>query len=315
MHKLWVLVSGLGLAPAFAAESPPPMLTGEVYSRQAQQVIVPLTNNWQSRISKLAPEGSQVQAGEVVVEFDGTEVARQLEQQRETARTEQARTERDIARLDKELVQARFALDQARVALELATLKAEIPEGMIGAIEHAENQLGFEQATNALENAQRGYDDKSKLLAERTEGAGMDAHKLQLQEKWWAQMLDSFTVRASQSGFVIYDNHPWTRAKFQEGDNVQTSFLIAQVADTSDLAIRVWINGVDRPRVATGDAVLVRMDALPGQQFEGRIEAVSESGSRRQDWGWADYFEAIVVLDKDATDKLMPGMSALVEVL
>jgi multidrug resistance efflux pump len=294
---------------------PPPMLTGEVLSRQAQQINVPQTNNWQSRITKLVPEGAHVEAGEVVVEFDGTEAARQLEQQRETARTEQARTERDIAQLEKELAQASFQLEQARVTLELATLKAEIPAGMIGAIEHAENQLALEQSTKALENARAQHEDKRKLLAERTEGAALDLRKLELQERWWAQMLDSFMVRAEQSGYVIYSNHPWTRAKFQEGDNVQTSFHVAQVADTSDLAIRVWINGVDRPRLDAGDRVSVRLDALPGREFAGHIEDLSESGSKRQEWGWADYFEAVVALDEDASDVLLPGMSALVEVL
>jgi multidrug resistance efflux pump len=128
-------------------------------------------------------------------------------------------------------------------------------------------------------------------------------------------MLDSFMVRAEQSGYVIYSNHPWTRAKFQEGDNVQTSFHVAQVADTSDLAIRVWINGVDRPRLDAGDRVSVRLDALPGREFAGHIEDLSESGSKRQEWGWADYFAAVVALDEDASDVLLPGMSALVEVL
>jgi len=315
MFKALPLVTLLLAGKAIADDAPPLMLTGEVFSRQAQQVIVPLTNNWQSRISKLAPEGSHVEAGEVVVEFDGTEAARQLEQQRETARTEQARTERDIARLEKELAQAAFHLEEARVTLELATLKADIPEGVIGAIEYAENQLAFEQATKALENATQEHEDKRKSLAERREGAALDEHKLELQERWWAQMLDSFTVRAEQSGYVIYGNHPWTRAKFQEGDNVQTSFLIAQVADTSDLAVKVWINGVDRPRIETGDPVSIRLDALPKRLFEGRIESVSESGSKRQEWGWADYFEAVVVLDDSASEALLPGMSALVEVL
>lgn len=291
------------------------MLTGEVFSRQAQEVIVPLTSNWQARIDKLAPEGSHVNAGDVIVEFDGTTAQQQLEQQRETGRTEQARTERDIARLEKELAQARFQLKQADVTLELATLKAEVPAGVIGAIEFEENQLAFEQSSNGLENARKQYDDKQKELRERVEQAAMDARKLKIQENWWAQMLGSFTVRAEQSGYVIYGNHPWTRAKFEEGDNVQTSFRIAQVADTSDLAIKVWINGVDRPRVEAGDDVAVRFDALPGREFSGRIESLSDSGSRRQEWGWGDYFEGVVVLEQDVSGELLPGMSALVEVL
>lgn len=291
------------------------MLSGEVFSLQAQEVIVPLTTNWQSRISRLVPEGSYVEVGQLVVEFDGTEAARQLEQQRETTRTEQARTERDVARLEKERAQAEYGVKIAVIDLELAKLKADIPEGVIGGIEYAENQLAFEEATNALENARQQRDDKLKSLRERQQQSALDERKLEVQEGWWAQMLESFTIEAGQSGYVIYGNHPWTRAKFQEGDNVRTSFRIAQVADTKDLAVKVWVNGVDRPHIEAGDAVRVHFDALPGQVFDGEIAELSDSGSQRQEWGKADYYEGVVSLAGDRGNDLLPGMSALVEVM
>jgi multidrug resistance efflux pump len=311
---LGLLLAALG-GPLQAGQSPPLMLTGEVFSLQAQELIVPLTSNWSSRISKLVPEGSFVEPGDVVVEFDGTEAARQLEQQREAARTAQAVTERDLARLEKELIQAGFQLDQARVDLELATIKAEVPQGMIGAIEYEENQLALEQATKALENATKGHEDRRKLFAERQTQARLDAEKVALQEQWWAQMLESMVIRAEQPGFIIYGNHPWTRAKFQDGDTVQTSFKVAQVANTEAMAVRVWINGVDRPAVNNGDRVQVMLDALAGRTFAGHIEQLSESGANRPEWGDADYFEAVVVLDESGSGALLPGMSALVEVL
>lgn len=308
MLTLWPLA-------LYAQEVPPPLLTGEVFSLQAQEVIVPLTTNWQSRISTLVPEGSYVSAGDTVVEFDGTEAARQLEQQRETARTERARTERDIARLQKEVAQAEFGHQQALVALELATLKADIPRGVIGAIEHAENQLAFEQASKTLENAIKQRDDKRGLLQERQRQADLDVDKVALQERWWQQMLESFVIRAEQPGFVIYGNHPWTRAKFQEGDTVQTSFRVAQVANTRQMAVRIWVNGVDRPSISSGDRVKVMLDALSGKAFAGSIEQLSDSGAQRREWGKADYFEGVVQLDNAPEDTLLPGMSALVEVL
>ncbi len=199
--------------------------------------------------------------------------------------------------------------------LELSRLQAEVPEDLMGAIEYAENQLAYEEAVNGLEDARKQFDDRQKSLAERKRQTALDADKLAAQERWWAQMLESFTIEAAQTGYVIYMNHPWTRAKFQEGDTVQTSFRVAQVADTSDLAVRVWVNGVDRPRVADGDAVTVRLDAIRDRSFSGRLTDISESGSKRQEWGDADYFEAVVLLEDAADAGLLPGMSALVEVL
>jgi multidrug resistance efflux pump len=308
-----LLSLGMMLTQAAQAEQPPLLLTGEVYSRQAQEIIVPLTTNWRARISHMVPEGQYVKAGDVVVEFDGTEAARAMEQQAEKARTDQARTERDVARLQKELVQAQYGLKRAEISLDLANMKAEIPESLLGAIEYADNQLAKEEAIKAAEDARKELADKQKSLADRLQEAQLDDQKNTLQEDWWTEMLDSFTVTAIQDGYVIYGNHPWTRAKYQEGDTVRTSFRIAQVANTRDLAIKVWINSVDRPRVKPGEKVRVVLDALPEKEFQGEIETVFDSGSKRQEWGDAVYFEGIVVFRGDQPDGLLPGMSVLVE--
>ncbi len=305
------LVLTAGLSSALAADSY--LLTGEVYSRKAQDIIVPLTSNWQARISLMAAEGSYVEQGQIVVEFDGTDAAQQLEAQREAARTERARTERDLAKVEKELVQAQFQLKQAKASLDLANMKAEIPSGLIGGLEYAENQLAKEQALKALANAEKQLEDKVKDRASQYQQAEMDLRKTEIGEQWWAEMLESFKVRARQPGYVVYGNHPWTRDKFQEGDNVQTSFQIAQVADTSDLAIKVWINGVDKPHVKGGTAVNIIMDALPDLQFEGVLKSVSDSGAKRLEWGNAIYYEGIVELLPGTQTQFMPGMSALVE--
>ncbi len=298
---------------ALTAQNNDMLFTGEVFSQRAQEIFVPLTNNWQARISMMLPEGTRVQSGDVVVEFDGSEVARQLEQQVETQRTEQARTERDIAKLEKELIEAEFRLKQAAVSLELATLKADLPEGLIGGIEYAENILDKEKAIKAVENAEEQLKDKLKGVSDREQQAALDKEKGENQYELWQQMLESFVVHAEQPGFIIYGKHPWNRTKFQEGDTVQTSFKVAQIADTSELAIRVWINSIDRPRIKTGIAVSIRLDALPGLPLEGRLTSISDSGSKRAEWGKALYYEGVVLFESDSLPQLLPGMSALVE--
>ncbi|NIP17400.1 MAG: HlyD family efflux transporter periplasmic adaptor subunit [Xanthomonadales bacterium] len=306
-------LSVLLFSAALPAEESTPLLTGQVFSRKAQDIIVPLTSNWQSRIDVLAPEGSYVETGQLVVEFDGTEAARQLEQQRESQRTARAVAERDLARLEKELAQAEYQLEQSRVTLSLATMRADIPEGLIGSLEYSENQLARETSVKNLEDAEKNLEDKREALAERRTQAEMDMRKVELQEAWWEQMAESFVIRAQQPGYVIHQNHPHTRAKFQEGDSVRTSYRIAQVADTSDLAIKVWINSVDKPRIELGTAVRVTLDALPDRVLPGRLESILDSGSKRGEWGDAVYFEGVVVLDELPENLLMPGMSALVE--
>jgi len=302
------------LCPAAAlAQNQDLLFTGEVFSQQAQEIFVPLTNNWQARISMMLPEGTRVKSGDVVVEFDGSEAARQLEQQLEGQRTEQAKTERDIAKLEKELTVSEFQLKQAQVALELASLRADIPAGLIGGLEFAENQLTKEKAIKSVEDATEQLKGKRISLDERDQQAILDKQIGENQFELWNQMLTSFTIRAVQPGFVIYGKHPWNRTKFQEGDTVRTSFRVAQIADTSELAIRVWINSIDRPRVEAGTKVDIMLDALPQLSLAGRLETISDSGARRMEWGGALYYEAVVLFESAHVPDLLPGMSALVE--
>jgi len=155
--------------------------------------------------------------------------------------------------------------------------------------------------------------DKQQGLRERVRQAELDKQKGENQYGFWSQMLESFVIRANQPGFIIYGKHPWNRTKFQEGDAVQTSFRVAQIADTSALAIHIWINSVDRPRIRAGVPVNIILDALPGLELAGRLESISDSGTKRPEWGKALYYEGVVRFDSAGIPQLLPGMSALVE--
>ena len=308
----WLLVIW-ALPPGAMAQAQDLLFTGEVFSQRAQEILVPLTDDWQARISKMKPEGSKVEVGDVAVEFDGAVVARQLEQQEETQRTERAKTERDLAKLDEELLTASYALKQAEVTLELASLRADIPEGLIGSLDYSENQLAREKAIKAVQDTTEQLKDKRQSLKDRQRQAELDEKKATSQIELWNEMLTSFVIKATQPGYIIYSRHPWTRSKFEEGDTVRTSFRVVQIADTSDLAVKIWINSIDRPRVKVGSAVNIMLDALPEAQISGRLQRISGSGEKRGEWGNGLYYEAIVVFDQKPDADLLPGMSALVE--
>jgi multidrug resistance efflux pump len=245
------------------------------------------------------------------VQFDGTEIQRELEQNLEQRRSQEAVTDRDLAKLAKELTQARFAVAQAQVAMELAAMKAEVPKGPIGALEYADNQLANEKAIKALENAEKNLAGKVQNLDARQQQAELDRRKADITEAWWQEMLERMTVLATQRGFVIHGRNNWTRAKFQEGDSARVNWKVAEVADTSDLAIRVWVNGVDRPHIEVGVPVTITLDALPEETRSGRLETISDSAG--DEWGKSIYFMGTVGFDAERIPGLLPGMSALVE--
>ena len=309
------LVLCLGLCLSFssdlAARDYLPLLYGEVFSRTAQKIFAPHSQRNRLNISTLVAEGREVQPGDVVVQFDGTEIQRELEQHLEQRRSQEALTDRDLAKLAKELTQARFAVAQAQVALELAAMKAEIPKGPIGTLEYADNQLANEKAIKALENAQKQLAGKVQNLDARQQQAELDRRKADITEAWWQEMLDRMTVLATQEGFVFHGKQRRTQLKFREGDTARTNSMVAEVADTSDLAIRVWVNGVDHPHINAGVPVTITLDALPEETLPGRLETISDSAG--DEWGKSVFFLGTVGFDAEQIPGLLPGMSALVE--
>ena len=61
--KICALILG-GLLPAISLAQP--LLTGEVYSLKAQDIVVPLTTDWKASISMMVEEGQQVHQGQIV---------------------------------------------------------------------------------------------------------------------------------------------------------------------------------------------------------------------------------------------------------
>ena len=54
-----LLMAGMLVPCGSQAQDQDLLFTGRVFSQQAQEIFVPLTNNWQARISMMLPEGTR----------------------------------------------------------------------------------------------------------------------------------------------------------------------------------------------------------------------------------------------------------------
>ena len=301
------------LALLTLAASPDLLVTGQVESRDSQFIVTPLTNNFRAQISYMADEGSKVAPGEVVVRFDGTEAESQLRAAQDTLDQVRSTGERDLVQIRIEIADAKASFARAQVEEDVARSEAEVPAQFIGELEHAENQLALERAVNASEKAAKDLADVERKLIERQRTLELDLARNEEKIERWKRMLQSFEITAEQSGFVLYDSHPWLRNKFSTGDSVQTGWTVATVADDSALEVVAWINEVDAPHLQSGASVEVTFDAAPETTVIGTLKDISPAPEDKPDWGEASYHRARVELDSPASN-LLPGMSALVEI-
>ena len=87
--------------------------------------------------------------------------------------------------------------------------------------------------------------------------------------------------------------------------------VLMKLADLSRMIVKAKINEVNIPRVAVNQDVNIRLDALPGQEFKGRVTAIAAQGVKEENI--VTYDVTIAIVDSDSA--LKPMLTANVDIV
>lgn len=226
----------------------------------------------------LAPSGSTVHAGQIVVRFDpsklqsdihGKKVA--LDQAQATLDQAQAKA-RDTAGQDElDLAQDNYDAEKARLEASKQTIVSPM-DGEKSRIDLslAAEKVRLEQATVALhrESDKAIIASKARLRDEAKRDLDRTEARLVLMEL--KSPLDGVIE------FLTNQTQGWTNAQpFKVGDKVNAGLPIAEIPDLSTLRMESKVDEADRGRINTGDQVRIHVDAFPERAFSGTLEKVS----------------------------------------
>lgn len=226
-------------------------------------------------------EGDRIEAGEPFLE---------LEKEAFLALRDGTAAQLEIQR--SRLRQAQVALDDAALKLErmrrLSGEKIAAPEQLEAA------ELQHKSALQSLEQARQGV-----MQAEA------DAVKAR-------DDLAKTTIYAPLAGRVIALNA-------EEGEVVVSGTMnnpgsvIGTIADLSEILVKVDVDETEIVHVRPGQPATVHVDALPDQEYAGRVEKIGSSGYSRPQQPDVTFFKVEILLERP-DEALRPGMSARAEV-
>ena len=294
-------------------------LRGEVRAVRSVVLVAP-SGSGDLQILSLAPNGSMVKKGDVVVQFDTTTQQRTYEQRSSELRQAEAEIERARAQAriqeeqnQTELMKARYDVERAR----LETSKQEI----LSTIEGEKNKLSLSNAEQKL------LEVDQKLSSDRT---GVDADIESRKQKRDKELYDArqtatriagMTLRAQSDGMVTL--MPNFRAggmfggnapEFRAGDRAWSGAAIAELPDLSAVRVSSRVDETDRGRLKAGQQASIRVDALPDRDFKAEVEDISAL-AKPDFTGWPPTKNFDVWLRLAETDaRLRPGMSAVARV-
>ena len=282
---------------------------GELKALKSRSVSRPRMRWSRSQIVRMAPEGSTVEEGGFLIQFDTSESARRVEEKRNellNAKTELERQQATIAsrtaELESQLRTQDYSYQQAKIRFEQMKYEAEI--------RRREQELELKKAELALRQARDKIEAQKVIDEANLRKAELKVKQAELELQKAEEELASQTIRAPIAGLVVYKEiwGPSGRAKVKVGDTPWPGMELIEIPDLSVMQVKTKVNEVDINRVAVGQQVIIQVDALQGETFYGKVVQVATLAKRERDSN-VKTFDVDVTID-GSDERLRPGMTA-----
>ena len=291
---------------------------GELHARRSTMIVAPSVSGT-LRIIRLAPTGSHVHSGDVVVEFDPSEQEYNLQENRydlDEASQEIGKAKADAAvqaaKDEVELLKAKFDVRRA----ELEVSKNEL----VSAIDAKKNLLALEEARRHLAQLEQDIKSHSASNQAALDVAQEKERKARLLIAQAQSNIQSMSVKSTLEGVVSLKENERASGgfyysgmklpEFREGDQVGSGTLVAQVMNLEQMEIQCKVDEADRANMNAGASVEAHVYALPGRAFPARVNTVAGMASRGMPWSGSttSKFNVSVTLN-NSDPEIRPGLT------
>lgn len=288
-------------------------IDGEVYAqRTAALMPPPVEDLWQFNITQLAPDGSPVKQGDVVLVFDGNELMQRFTQKQSLLREKQSQLDKLVLDLAERERNERLSTAEARSNSEKAQRKASQPEEIIGGIAYRKLMVARQQAERHAALAVQ----RERLAAEQRvqEKRLLTSEVAQLQRAVQALQtsLAAMNVTAPRAGLMMHKSN-WQGEKFDVGSQVWKGMSVAEIPDTTTLAVRAQLPERDLTRVKVGAPARIVIEGGAGSALNGRVTVIGRTVRSKSRVQPIPVLDVEIKLD-DPRAKLKPGQPVRVEV-
>ncbi len=269
--------------------------TGKVQSKKSARLSLP-ASGIVATVSKM--EGDDVNTGDVILALKADDANRRVQQaqlalenrQLDLARAKAAPRDEDI--------------EIARANLAKATATAAAADAAYTATPTAPNDAARQIARADLDIARANFN--------RTVNGPTQEELDALQNAVTAAQIDLDAAKAAvgQTRLTVPFTSTVTQVDVHEGELAASFSMLAVVADLNNLVIATDIDEIDVANAQVGQSVQVRLDAFPGERFDGTLTRLFPAASTQR--GTTTY-SAVVDFDRHGVN-VRPGMGATMQI-
>ncbi len=255
---LWTLTGMVGLAvisyALFLWVSPSALPEGFLYGNgriEATEVTVSAEVGGRVQESALV-EGRTVQANDLLVRLDETDLNTRLKQ----ADANAAAAQRVQAQIEQQIVTARHHLQTAEA--DFARYRELRETGNVSA-----------QMLDRAENQQREARGQVETLVARQAQAKASREAAQQEAALLRSQVGKTVIRAPRAGTILAKG-------IEPGEFAAPGRTVAVLADLAQIELKIYVPESEIGKIKLNDAARVRVDAFPQRYFEARVARVDQ---------------------------------------
>jgi hypothetical protein len=285
---------------------------GELQGGNSEMLTAPMTGGGDMAITYLRDPGELVQSGDVVVQFDTTEQDYRLKE----AEADFAEAQQNVIKAEADAEASEEESRYAKISADSDVKLAEIEvrrNPFLSAIAARQNDIALEAARNKQRQTTQDYTNKRATFTAGIAIQKAVENKAKVAADIAAKNIENMTLKAKTAGYVNVQQNSnqnmiyWGMAlpPFQLGDTVGGGQAVAQIPDLKSWEVAASVGELDRGHLSEGQHVTVRVVAIPGREFPGKVKFIGGTTGPP----WDRKFEARITLDAPAPE-LRPGMTS-----
>jgi len=278
---------------------------GTLVAAEATQLGPPPTSRRAMTIAWLAPDGSRVAEGDVVVRFDPSELEKNLEE----GENEQAQTDSRIStqhvREDSAIRNLERDADVAELELDYAREFQSRDPSIYSRVDMIESEIDEELAVERKDHAEDVREIRGELAQIELDLLAIERRKAEMKVQQAREGLEQLEVRAPHDGIFVLKK-VWGRTP-EVGQSVWGGNAVAEIPRLEEIEAEVFVLEADAGGLETGLPAQVTLEAHPGEAFEGTVRQVDALAQPRFRNVPVQYFGVKVELARTDLAVMKPG--------
>jgi HlyD family secretion protein len=280
---------------------------GNLRAAHSTILSVPIAVPGPFHVAWVAPDGSRVRAGEVVVRFDPTDLVKTLDDAEGDLASARLKTDRqrssDLAEIDK--LQRDAAL--ARVELANAMHFQKKDELIFSRHDIIQSEIDQQLAVERERHAREQRRNRETLGRADLDLLAIDVRKAELEIRQARAGLSALRVTAPHDGVLMLRRSGFMSDPPRVGDTVWSGMPLAEIPDLAVMQAEVYVLEADAGGLAAGKPATVAVESDPGIEHAARIARVDTLAKPRLKGSPVQFFAVTLELARTEPRVMKPG--------